>query len=120
MDPLETQLRTWQPRRPSARLKRRLFGTPAGLIPKMAWVLGSLAPAAACALLTFSMFNSGNGFHHGTAAEMVLISSNQSHANYAPDGSRMRENNWSTVTFDWTNRSSFTSSIPSFPRSRMN
>ncbi len=89
-------------------------------MPKMAWLLGSLAPATACALLTFSIFNGGNGFRNGASTQTVMISSNHGYAAYAPDSSRTRENNWASVTFDWTNRSSFTSSIPSFPRSRMN
>ena len=119
-DTLETKLRSWQPRHPSARLKHRLFGTTTRLIPKTAWLLGSLAPAIACALLSLSIFNGESGFRSGTNPVSMMISSNENYANYALDASRSRENNWLAVTFDWTNRSSFTSSIPSFPRSKLN
>ena len=60
MNSLETQLRSWRPRRPSAGLERRLFATPVSRMPKMAWFVGWLVPATACALLTFLVFNSGN------------------------------------------------------------
>jgi hypothetical protein len=66
-------LRSWQPRSPSAKLKRRLFGTPAGPMPKMAWLLGSLAPATACALLTLSIFSAGNGFRNSASTQTVMI-----------------------------------------------
>ncbi|MEI9962250.1 MAG: hypothetical protein WDM76_14290 [Limisphaerales bacterium] len=89
-------------------------------MPKMAWVVGSLAPAAACILLTLSIYNSGNSISGGSPSQIGMIMSNQSYAAYALDSHRGKENNWSLVTFDWTNTSSFTSSIPSFPQSRMN
>ena len=40
---------------PLGGLKRQLFATPASLAPKMAWFVGWLVPATACALLTFSI-----------------------------------------------------------------
>ena len=59
-DSLENQLRSWQPRRASARLRQKLFAASSSATRRMAWVLGSLAPATACLLLTLSVFNSGN------------------------------------------------------------
>ncbi len=55
MDSLETRLRSWRPRRPSAKLERRLFAATTVWTPKMAWLVGSLAPATACLLLTLSI-----------------------------------------------------------------
>ena len=123
MNPLETQLRSWQPRRPSAALERHLFAAPVSLMPKMAWLVGWLVPATACALLTFSIFNSrnaipGQSFRGGPM--VATMPGNQSYLVLAPDSLQQGQNDWSTITFDWTNRSGFTSSIPSFPRSRFN
>ena len=115
MDPLEKQLHSWQPRRPSARLKRRLFAAPASFMPKAAWLLGSLAPAVACVLLTLSFFNAGNignSSHQEPVVAMIL--SNQNYAAYASDNFRGAQNNLSTVTFDWTNHNGFTSSMAPF------
>jgi hypothetical protein len=101
----ETQLRSWQPRRPSAGLKRRIFSAQTGAQPSAAFP-GWLAPVTACALLTLLVFNSGNGLpagsgSHGTMMAMVL--SNQNYAAYAPDGPQNVQNRLATVTFDWTN-----------------
>ena len=46
MNSLERQLHTWQPRRPSAGRKRRLFTEPVRLMPRMAWFVGWLVPAS--------------------------------------------------------------------------
>ena len=121
MDSLETRLRSWQPRRPSAKLKQRLFAAPASFMPKTLWLLGSLAPATACVLLTFSVFNSentGSLLHHEPVSAMIL--SNQNYAAYASDNFRGSQNGLSSVTFDWTNHGGFTSSMSPFSRDTMN
>ena len=123
MNLLETQLHSWRPRRPSARLKRRLFAAPARVMPQMAWFLGWLAPATACALLTLSVFNSGNSLpgspsRHEPMVAMML--SNQSYAAYVSGAFQSGQNDLPSVTFDWTNRSGSTSSMPSFLRGGMN
>jgi hypothetical protein len=123
MNTLETQLRSWQPRRPSAALERHLFATPVSLMPKMAWFVGWLVPATACAMLTFSIFNSGNlvsGQSFRRAPMAATMSGNQGYLVLAPDSLRKGQNDLSSVTFDWTNRSGSTSSIPSFPHNRLN
>ena len=115
MDSLENRLRSCPPRRPSAKLKRRLFAAPARLLPKAAWLLGTLAPATACVLLTFSAFNpenTGNLLRRETMTAMIL--SNQNYAAYASDNYRGTENRLSSVTFDWTNHSGFPSSMSPF------
>jgi hypothetical protein len=123
MNLLEAQLRSWQPRRPSAGLKRRLFASPISRVPQMAWFVGWLVPATACVLLTFMMFNSGNAipgrsFRHNPMVATML--SNQGFLMPAPENSCKGQNEVSSVTFDWTNHSGSTSSMPSFPQNRMN
>ena len=115
MDSLENRLRSCPPRRPSAKLKRRLFAAPAGLMPKAVWLLSSLAPATACLLLTFSAFNpesSRNFFSREPLTAMIL--SNQNYAAYASDNFKGTENRLFSLTFDWTNHSDFTSSMAPF------
>ena len=120
MNSLENQLHSWQPRRPSARFSRRIFSAPAGLVPKLAWAFGSLAPVTACALLTLSAFNSGNsGVSPRQEPMTALILSNPKCAAYASDTFRGRENSLFSVTFDWTRSGNFTSSIAPFLQDRM-
>ena len=121
MNLLETQLRSWQPRRPSAKLKRRLFAAPARVMPQMAWFLGWLAPATACALLTISVF-SGNSLPGGSSRHeptVAMMLSNR-YAAYVSGAFQSGQNDPPSVTFDRTNRSGSTSSISSFFPGRMN
>lgn len=121
MNPLETQLRSWTPRRPSAGLERRLFGrrqTKRPLVSPAAW----LAPAAACLLLVGIIFHQPGSVSfsvttgQGTMVAMSL--SNQSYAAYLP-GSFQRSAN-RVDTFEWTNGGSSTSSIHSLSPSKTN
>jgi hypothetical protein len=115
MESLENRLRSWRPRRPSAKLERRLFGAPARLTQKTAWLLGSLAPAIACLLLTLSMFNPGNTGHSARHEPLIaMILSNQNYAAYASDNFRGAENNLAAVTFEWTNHAISPSSMAPF------
>jgi hypothetical protein len=53
MSPLENQLQSWKPRRPSPRIARRLFGraeAPSLRAPRRAAAWNWLSPVAACAL----------------------------------------------------------------------
>jgi hypothetical protein len=116
----ETQLRSWQPRHPSARLKRRLFAAPVRVMPQMAWFLGWLAPATACALLTLSVFNSANSLpgrspRHEPLVAMML--SNHSYAACVSGAFQSGHNDPPSITVDWTNRSGSTSSLNPFVRS---
>jgi len=119
MNQTENQLRSWQPRRASAGLKRRIFDAPDHAHRLAARSLRWLAPAAACLLLAMTVLHQGNFAGDLPHPEPVLMvnSSNQSYVmnlsgTYAP-----RENEVSPVTFDWTNRGSSTSSV-SFTPSR--
>jgi hypothetical protein len=112
---LETQLRSWRPRRPSAGLERRIFCGPARFVSRTAWLVGSLAPAVACALITLSIFSREN--FNGSLPQVSMIASLSQPPGSAETeltGVRKGENNWASVTFDWTNRSGFTSSIAPF------
>jgi hypothetical protein len=114
-DSLETRLRSWRPRRPSATLERRLFGAPALGTHKLAWWLGSLVPATACLLLTLSIFNPGSpGHSRGHDPMIAMILSNQNYAAYASDNFRGGQNNLSGVTFEWTNHNVSPSSMAPF------
>jgi hypothetical protein len=106
----ETQLRSWQPRHPSARLKRRIFSAHARAMVK--WFLGPLAPVTACALITFLAFHSGNGLSEGSinGESIAMIAGNQDVAACADDFHES-QNSLSGFTFEWTNRSVSNSSI---------
>ena len=113
MDSLETQLRSWQPRRPSAGLKRRIFSARPD-VPTNATFLGWLAPVTACALLTLLVFNPANslpGSSPARGAMMGMVMSNQNYAAYASDGSQNVQNRLASVTFDSTNRGSLPSTV---------
>jgi hypothetical protein len=86
----------------------------------MAWLLGWLAPATACALLTLSVFNSGNSMpghspRHEPLVAMML--SNQSYAACVSGAFQSGQNDPPSITVDWTNRSGSTSSKNPFVRS---
>lgn len=96
---------------------------PASRVSQMAWFVGWLVPATACVLLTFLVFNSGNPisgrvYRHNPMVATML--SNQGLLVPAPESHWKGQNELSSVTFDWTNRSGSTSSMPSFPRNGMN
>jgi hypothetical protein len=110
MNSLETQLHSWKPRRPSARLRRRLFGL--SFAPGTAWIVGSLVPAAACAMLTLSFFGSHSGVSYVTDHE--LVASNWSEAAFVTDGFADKQNHLASITFDSTNRSGLGSTTDSF------
>ena len=107
----ETQLRSWRPRRPSAGLKRRILSFAGEVdVPTARWLWSCVAPTMACALLTLMAFNH-DGDALGRKQPMALILSNQDNAAYATGGAQTEQNHLAAVTFDWTNRSVFKSSI---------
>jgi hypothetical protein len=92
MNELETQLRSWAPRRPSARISRALFGREAlarfrrerdlKASHSSAFLLNWLAPAVAAVALMFALIHlPGNSTHSNapkTAPMIAVILSNQS------------------------------------------
>ena len=119
MNSLEAQLHSWQPRRPSARLKRRLFSEPISLMPRMAWFVGWLVPATACAVLTFSTFISGNDLS-ARPGRGATFSSHRNYFTPVPENCRPGENNMLSVTFDLTNRNGVNSTFSAFHSTRTN
>jgi hypothetical protein len=110
MNELEKQLHSWTPRRPSARLERRLFAVgvaPAeALLPfRVTW----LAPATAALMLTCVLFNQRYGPALSAAASpgpmVAMILSNQSAAAYLPGSFQAEQNNLPADTFKWTHGS---------------
>jgi hypothetical protein len=119
---LENQLRSWRPRRPSPRLKRKLFGAPdpgesGGL--SLRW----LAPAVACLFLALTIVNQESSLSASSSRYqplMGMVSSNLSYTNLLPGDRPTERNRVSPASFEWTNRSGFTSSISPFSPGRMN
>jgi hypothetical protein len=87
-----------------------LFGIP--LVPRAGWIVGSLAPAAACLLMTASIYNSQPG-----GAKVVplngFIAGSWSNAALVVDGFADKQNRWTCVTFDSTNRNRIGSNMDS-------
>jgi hypothetical protein len=115
LNPLETQLRSWTPRRPSPKIERQLFGRLRWrfTLPRLVTVG---APTAACLLLTLAGWR-----HHGQpilpddgspTAMIALSLSNQSYAAYLPGNCQSSANRLDT--FEWTNRGYSQSSVRSF------
>ena len=95
---LERQLYSWMPRRPSARLERRLFAARAvpaeALVPfRFNW----LAPATAALALACVLFNQHYGLAFsgsaGARPMVAMILSNQSVAAYLPGSVQAERNN---------------------------
>ena len=120
---LETQLRSWAPRRPSVKLEGRLFASQAvtavaGYQPPVSHRLGFrlrwVAPATAAFVLLCVLYNqrAGDSLGGGTSSGhiMAMILSNQSAIAYLPAGF---QNSPPADTFEWTNGSGSTSSMRS-------
>ena len=116
MNPLEAELPAWTPRRPSARLERKLFRHRAASAPHPENLLAWLVPVTvslvfACVTLNQPVTNP----LAATAGSRTLVAmslSNQSYAAYLP-GSFQRSAN-RLDTFGWTNGSRSSSSMHSF------
>jgi hypothetical protein len=122
MEQLEERLRSWQPRRPSPKIKRRLFGE-AVRQHTAEWSLRWAATAAACLLLTLTIFKQDSEFAHGTPGReplMGLISSNLSSTNILPGNHSPVRGVNAPTSFEWTNLSGFTSSVSPFSPGRVN
>ena len=123
MNLLENQLRSWQPRRPSPRIKQRLFPL-ASSREVTGLSLRWLAPAAACLMLALTIASQQQpGLSAKSArqqAMMGLISNNLSYTNLLPENDSPGRNRVSPASFEWTNLSGFTSSISPFSPGRIN
>lgn len=128
MNELETELRSWQPRRPSAKLERRLFArqpeaavtagqASASVRDLPSFRLSWLAPGTAALLLMCLLFNPRNSATIAGSVSsgpmVALMMSNQSAATYLPGSLQREHNSLQAETFEWTNGSGSTSSIDS-------
>jgi len=121
MNPLETQLRSWTPRRPSAELERKLFRRPSSP-PRPAGMIFWLGPATACLLFVCVLFSQHSAANFSPVSRqdalVAVASSNQSYAAYLP-GSFQRAAN-RVDTFEWTNPGRSTSVMGSLSPGRTN
>ena len=105
MNPLETQLRSWIPRRPSAKLTRRLFRRPAP-VTRPAGIVFWLGPVTACLLFACVIVGQHGPANFSSAgrddAIIAMVLSNQSYAAYLPGSFQPAANRLDT--FEWTNR----------------
>ena len=115
----EKQLLSWQPRRPSAGLKRRILAMASGAeVPTARWLWSCVAPTMACALLTLMALNrDGNGLKADIPVGSIM--SNQDSAAFAAGGVQSKENHLAALTFGWTNGSVFRSSIRFTPTTNL-
>jgi hypothetical protein len=108
----ENTLRSWRPRRPAAGPKRRIFETatePA--LPAIRWLWGSLAPAAACAFMALTTMHRDTGSLLAAGRDTNLFIGGQQLIISHPKTGQSAQNHLAGVTFDWTNRSLFKSSM---------
>jgi len=102
----------WQPRRPAAALKSRIF-TKRRVAPEERSFWNLLVPAMACAMLTLAVLNSNSlspaSLKHHLMGDLVL--SNLSYSAFASGGDQAPQNHLDSLTFDWTNRSLLASPI---------
>ena len=118
-------MRSWTPRRPSARLKTNLFSRAASAPRHPVMVWNWLAPATGCLLLLFLTFSQqSHGWPPLSASDpgpiVAITLSNQSLAAYFPGSFPREQNSVPADTFEWTNVSRSPSSMASFPLSKTN
>jgi hypothetical protein len=116
----ENRLHSLQPRRPSPRVKQRLFGpTPQreAINLSLRWI----APAAACLLLTVAILNQESSRGQSPRQPFIgMISSNFLYTNLLPGSHLQSQNSISPASFEWTNPGGFTSNISPFSPARIN
>ena len=121
---LEEQLRSWQPRHPSARVEQNIFAS-AAAAPKankslaqsihfhLSWQSGWAAGLATCMVLTFTLLN----LTHSTgltSLPRLNASAVLSNSSYASSFVELEHNCVSAPIFGWTNDRELHSSIRSF------
>lgn len=108
----ENTLHSWHPRQPAANLKLRIFNAETEpTLPPIRWLWGSLAPAVACALVVLTgMHRENEGLlaarpatNQPACAQPIVI--------FHPNAGQSAQNHLAAVTFEWTNRSFFQSSM---------
>ena len=119
---VETQLRSWTPRRPSAGLERGLFGAAGSAPPDERAVLRVLISTAACLIFTMAILNHPDhrdgAVAAGPGAIMALSLSNQNYAAYLPGSFACEANRLDS--FRWTNGGASPSSASSISLGKTN
>jgi len=116
MKELEMQLRSWVPRRPSAKLKQRLFAPPPPPSPRPKTVVGFrwLAPVTAAFIVLCVLMTQRNGPSNSLASPSNTIIaaalSNQLDAGWLPGTFAREQNALPAETFEWTNGNGWSSS----------
>ena len=139
MNDLEIQLRSWAPRRPSAKVKQRIFSAassaefapvqPIILIGEHVsritrWLKPTsfrwLAPAMAGLFLVCIILNQHSApmASPKTLSFIAILSSNQSAVAFLSGSCQSEQNRLPSRTFEWTNGSGSTSSISSLSESK--
>ena len=120
MNELEMHLRSWAPRRPSARLRNRIFAQ-APRNPEPTFRFAWLGPATAALLFMAVLLNQRTSpgiSGPGSNAMVAMMISNPSAPAYLPGSFKAEHNNLTAETFEWTNDSRSTSSIRSLSHPR--
>ena len=121
----ETQLRGWRPRRPSRALKNRIFADATadyaeGRREVVKWNWSCATPALVCVVFATLMFHfNGAEVLHESKPSLAMISSNQTRVASFSDSAQETENHMASITFDWTNHTSFQSSIGFTPATNL-
>jgi hypothetical protein len=108
----ENHLRSWRPRRTSAGLRRKLFGG-ADSTPWLVWEFSRLAPAAVCLLFAMMTLHFGGGNWRDSGRNVYANFTGGSNTIVFSDRGQEQENHLANITFDWTNKGVFQSSIGS-------
>lgn len=127
-NPVEHQLRSWKPRSPSVKLKRRLFGEAeqaspcaSGLGGRWGW----LAPVMGCFLAMVVVSGSRTGQDGGFSAApptnwLAAATSNQSYAAYIAGTFHSDQNALQKDLIAWTNGPRGSGAVRSFPLGKTN
>ncbi len=118
MNWLEAQLKSWAPRRPSAKIERRLFHRPArARVSELTRALAWLTPAAACMVFALAALRQESTAEGASRPEYLfaMALSNQAAVNVLHSDAAQPENRVVRASFEWTNRGGSGSSIRFMP-----
>ncbi len=121
MKEIETTLRSWALRKPSAKIEQRVFGRGESRVAEkdnpapfaFRWLVPATAGLLLLCLVTNPRGSQGLSSSTNSGAMVAMILSNQSAIAYLPGSFKAAQNNIPADTFEWTNVSSSTSSIRS-------
>lgn len=119
MNLLENRLHSWQPRRPSPKVKRLLFGSSAqreAITMSLRWI----APAAACLMLAIAILSQESAYSRGSSQGQPIVGVICSNFMYTNGSRPQGHNSPIPVTLEWTNPGGFTSNISPFAPARIN